>query len=296
MTTQERREPQHPDADQEYTGNWSDWIAPEPKPVAARHSEPEYYDDDDDYYDDDDDDDYEPGLRPHLGARHRRATPLRSKPQRGPYPAWAVPLLGVLAVLAVVAAVAVQIAKVSPADNSGPMPTVAAPPATSVTSSSAAPAANTDPALCPNEMSGTSIRGNGPGSTRTGTDAILALQNRYYVERNGARVREMFAPDATPPPVADIQAGIDSIPVGTTYCVQIMPGPFAGQHIMVVSESHPDKSSKVWPPQLVLTAVSGDRTLVASIVPLQGDATPPQSQTEPPQNQTVPPQNQTVPR
>ncbi|MRH92906.1 hypothetical protein GFY24_36750 [Nocardia sp. SYP-A9097] len=275
MTTQER-EPLTPRADEdEYTGNWSDWIEPEPEPepepVAARYAEPAY--DDDDY----DDEYYEPGLRAHVGARHRRgqAAPLRSKPRKGPYPAWAVPLLGVLAVLAVVAAVAVQIAKMSPEDKSGPMPTVvASAPPSSAAPSSAAPAAEANPALCPNEMSGTSIRGNGPGSTHTGPDAILALQNRYYVERNGQRVHEMFAPDATAPSVADIQAGIDSIPVGTIYCVQIMPGPFAGQHIMVVTETHPDSSRRVWPPQLVLTSTTGDRTLVSSIVPLQSEAAP----------------------
>ncbi|WP_067564399.1 hypothetical protein [Nocardia acidivorans] len=277
MTTQER-EPLTPSQDEdEYTGDWSDWIAPEPEPVAARHTEPAY-DYDDEY---DDDDYYEPELRPHVGARHRRTEPtrprsgpLRSKPRRGPYPAWAAPLLGVLAVVAVVAAVAVQMAKMTPDDKSGPMPTVAAPPPTSAVTSSAAPVAAANPALCPNEMSGTSIRGNGPGSTKSGPDVILALQNRYYVERNGERVHEMFAPDATAPSVADIQAGIDSIPVGTKYCVQIMPGPFGGQHIMVVSETHPDNSSKVWPPQLVMTSTSGDRTLIASIVPLQGETAP----------------------
>ncbi|WP_405138767.1 hypothetical protein [Nocardia sp. NBC_01388] len=254
----------------EHTGNWADWIASAPAPEPARYEEDSGYDD---YYDDDDEPEgYEPALRPHLGARHRRAM-LPSKPRPRAYPAWAAPLLGVLAVLVVTAAVAVQIAKVSPADDKRPMPTVAAPPA-APTSSAAAPAAADNPALCPNEMNGTTVRGNGPGSTRTAPDVILALQNRYYVERNGQRVHEMFAPDATAPSVADIQAGIDSIPAGTTYCVQIMPGPFAGQQIMVVSETHPDSSRKVWPPQLVLTSTTGDRTLVSSIVPLPENTTP----------------------
>ncbi|MEC3953832.1 hypothetical protein VMT65_12400 [Nocardia sp. CDC153] len=192
---------------------------------------------------------------------------------------WAVPLLGLLAVLAVTAAIAVQIAKVT-GDNTPAKPHVATPQAAApqtptatappTASGFAQPAAG--PAdLCPNETKGDTVRGNGPGSTKSGPDVILALQNRYYVDRSGKSVREMFAPDAAAPTVDQIQAGIDSIPVGTTYCVQIMPGPFDGQHVMIVTERHPDTTTRTWSPQLVITTKQGDATLISAIVPLNED-------------------------
>ncbi|MEU0538379.1 hypothetical protein [Nocardia sp. NPDC005978] len=260
--------------DDEYTGDWSDWIAPEPAPkhAAAGQRVDDAYEDyadeyeDDDYYDD-------PPPRRRLGSPQRR-TPLTAR-GREPYSRqqWMVPLLGVLAVLAITAAVAVQFAKATGPEPSRAMPTLEPAP-TTITSMQ--PAAAGAPDLCPNEAVGTHVRGNGPGSTHSGPDVILALQNRYYTERNGQRVREMFVPDSPTTPTAEaIQAGIDSIPAGTTYCVQIMPGPFASQHVMVVTETHPDKSRKVWPAQLVLTTAIGDRTLVSAVLPYtEGDTTP----------------------
>ncbi|WP_051179908.1 hypothetical protein [Nocardia concava] len=195
---------------------------------------------------------------------------------------WAVPLLGLLAILAVTAAVAVQIAKLT-GDSTSAKPGLATPPA--ATPPAVAPAVTTPPTasafdqpaaavpagLCPNETKGGNVRGNGPGSTKSGPDVILALQNRYYVDRSGKAVREMFAPDAAAPTIEQIQAGIDSIPAGTTYCVQIMPGPFDGQHVMVVTEQHPDATKRTWAPQLVLTTKIGDATLISAIVPLNAD-------------------------
>ncbi|APA99855.1 hypothetical protein [Nocardia seriolae] len=196
---------------------------------------------------------------------------------------WAVPLLGLLAVLAVTAAVAVQIAKMT-GDSTPAKPGVATPQAAVSPTAAVSPngtvaptaSAFSQPAagpanLCPNEVKGGNVRGNGPGSTKSGPDVILALQNRYYVDRSGKAVREMFAPDAAAPSVEQIQAGIDSIPVGTTYCVQIMPGPFDGQHVMVVNEQHPDASKRTWAPQLVITTKVGDATLISAIVPMTED-------------------------
>ncbi|WP_067690817.1 hypothetical protein [Nocardia jejuensis] len=195
-----------------------------------------------------------------------------SSPESDGEKAWLAPLLGVLAVLAVTAAVGVQIAKSGSSDTAQRAPGVATPPPASTT---AQPAAAAPAELCPNEASGASLRGNGPGGTTSGPNAILALQNRYYVDRSGQAVREMFAPDAAAPTAAQIQAGIDTVPAGTTYCVQIAPGPFDGQHIMVVSETHPDASRKTWPAQLVITTVSGDRTLISAIVPASDESAPP---------------------
>lgn len=274
MSTSQPDELTPPDEDDEHTGSWSDWIvkAPAPKP----QYENGYDDYDDEYYDDDDDYDPPPLRQRGGGPAHRRGSSRSLSRNPGPRSTqqWMVPLLGVLAVLAITAAVAVQFAKATEPDTTAQqgMPTV---PAASTTTT-VQPVAAASPDLCPNETIGTNVRGNGPGSTRSSTDVILAVQNRYYVERNGQRVREMFVPDSPTTPTAEaVQAGIDSIPAGTTYCVQIMPGPFVGQHIMVVTETHLDKTHRIWPAQLVITTAIGDRTLVSAVVPMPDDGTTP---------------------
>ncbi|MGW4352832.1 hypothetical protein ACWELJ_12165 [Nocardia sp. NPDC004582] len=211
----------------------------------------------------------------------RPPRPTRSGP-RFRFPAtgergWAVPVLGVLAAIVVTAAIVVQIAKVGEGDDHRAKAAATTPAAAPVASAPATTAATDQPAsglpanLCPNETKGGTVRGNGPGSTRSGPEAILALQNRYYVDRSGKAVREMYAPDAPAPTIEQIQAGIDSIPVGTTYCVQIMPGPFDGQHVMVVTEQHPDATKRTWAPQLVITTQFGGATLISSLVPMNED-------------------------
>ncbi|GAB4585021.1 hypothetical protein [Nocardia sp. IFM 10818] len=263
MSTTES-DPQLPREDADYTGSWSDWI-PEP-----RKTEPvDEYDDDYDDYDEDDDYYEEPAPRRRVGAAARRPVGHRRVAESSRQQ-WAVPLLGLLAILAVVAAVAVQVAKMSPETEPRPISTLAGPTSTPTSAVAAAEPS----AECPNEVNGAHVRGNGPGGTGSGPDVILALQSRYYGDRSGQAVREMFAPDAIAPPAAEIQAGIDTIPVGTTYCVQILPGPFDGQHVMIVSETHPDGTKRTWPAQLVITTVVGNRTLVSSIVPLKEEATP----------------------
>ncbi|WP_067813586.1 hypothetical protein [Nocardia inohanensis] len=265
MNTRESEPPDpEPAGDGAYSGSWADWIEPAPEPVRARGVYRDYdsrYPEDD--YDDYDDDYDEPAPARRVGV-HRRSEPGR---------AWMVPVLGILGVLAVVAAIAVQVSKITGSqEHPTAVATVPAVVSATTTTTSAEPAAAAA-GSCASEVSGGHVRGNGPGSTRSGPEVILALQNRYYVDRSGAKVREMYAPDAAAPSVAQIQAGIDSIPAGTTYCVQIVPGPFDGQHVMVVNETHPDSTKKTWPPQLVLTVTSGDRTLISAIVPLE-DNTP----------------------
>ncbi|MGW4533122.1 hypothetical protein ACWEOI_19445 [Nocardia sp. NPDC004340] len=190
---------------------------------------------------------------------------------------WAVPVLGALAAIVVTAAIVVQVAKVGQGDDQRAKAAATTPAAVPVASAPATTAASDQPAsglpanLCPNEAKGGTVRGNGPGSTRSGPEAILALQSRYYVDRSGKAVREMYAPDAPAPSIEQIQAGIDSIPVGTTYCVQIMPGPFDGQHIMVVTEQHPDATKRTWAPQLVMTTQFGGATLISALIPMNED-------------------------
>ncbi|QLY29309.1 hypothetical protein [Nocardia huaxiensis] len=272
-------EPVAPEDVDNYTGNWADWIVPGPGPTRGSYEDRAAYDDyDDDPYDDwEDEDEPEPAHRAaptgRLGLQERRVAAARHRlgtARHDTERTWIAPLLGVLAVLAVVAAIAVQVGKMSSSGEPDGPPAVALPTAET---SGAQPAADTT-GTCPSEINGEHVRGNGTGSHRSGAEVILAVQSRYYRDRSGQQVFEMFAPDAAAPTAAQIQAGIDTIPAGTTHCVQIMPGPFTGQHIMVVTETHPDGTRRTWPPQLVLTTLVGDKWFVASIVPLEEDKTP----------------------
>lgn len=171
-------------------------------------------------------------------------------------------LLGVAGVAALGAAAYVQFAVVGAGEQTT-APTAANPPA--------APAQDIPPAAdpnCPAERIGNTVQGNGPGGTGSGTDAIFGFQHAYYVTRSGEQARTVVAPDAAVPPAADIQHGIDTIPAGTTHCLQITPGAFVGQYTVVVTEHRPGAAPLGYNPQLVTTMRIGDRTLITGIGPM----------------------------
>ncbi|WP_280436519.1 hypothetical protein [Nocardia carnea] len=171
-------------------------------------------------------------------------------------------LLGVAGAVALGAAAYVQFAVVG-AGESDPGPTAANPPASA--------AGDVPPAADPNcaaERIGNTVQGNGPGGTGSGTDAIFGFQHAYYVTRSGEQARALVAPDAAVPGAADIQHGIDTIPPGTTHCIQITPGAFVGQYTVVVTEYRPGSAPLGYNPQLVTTMRIGDRTLITGIGPM----------------------------
>lgn len=171
-------------------------------------------------------------------------------------------LLGVAGVAALGAAAYVQFAVVG-AGEPAPAPTAANPPASRA--QDVPPAADPN---CPAERIGNTVQGNGPGGTASGTDAIFGFQHAYYVTRSGEQARAVVAPDAAVPPAADIQHGIDTIPAGTTHCLQITPGAFVGQYTVVVTEHRPGSAPLGYNPQLVTTMRIGDRTLITGIGPM----------------------------
>ncbi|MFD4401570.1 hypothetical protein ACFWPH_02280 [Nocardia sp. NPDC058499] len=171
-------------------------------------------------------------------------------------------LLGVAGVAALGAAAYVQFAVVG-AGEPDPAPAAANPPASRA--QDIPPAADPN---CPAERLGNTVQGNGPGGTASGTDAIFGFQHAYYVTRSGEQARTVVAPDAAVPPAADIQHGIDTIPAGTTHCLQITPGAFVGQYTVVVTEHRPGSAPLGYNPQLVTTMRIGDRTLITGIGPM----------------------------
>ena len=119
-------------------------------------------------------------------------------------------------------------------------------------------------AHCPTERSDRVIRGAEVGGTGSGPDAIMWFQHAFYVERSAARAREVVAPDAAVSPVAVIQRGIESVPLGTDYCVRVVTLDDS-RYSVEVTERRPGAVPATYDKQLVTTAVVGGRTLITGI-------------------------------
>ncbi|MBF6238715.1 hypothetical protein IU474_16825 [Nocardia otitidiscaviarum] len=109
---------------------------------------------------------------------------------------------------------------------------------------------------------------SGPDSVRAegGVAAIEVFEAAYYLSRDARRARSVVAVAAAIPDVADIQAGIDSLQAGTTYCARITalaPGLYA----VDVHENRPDHTENVWRQHIATSAV-GDGTQITAITHL----------------------------
>ncbi|MEV3961567.1 hypothetical protein AB0M34_11810 [Nocardia sp. NPDC050193] len=101
-----------------------------------------------------------------------------------------------------------------------------------------------------------------------GSDAILAFHRAFYVLRSGTATREVVAVDAQVSLAADIQAGIDSLPAGTRYCVQVTPGPAATDGVQrwnVELAQQVSGGPEITYRQAVTTRVETGRTLITAI-------------------------------
>ncbi|MBF6209836.1 hypothetical protein IU433_04245 [Nocardia puris] len=174
-------------------------------------------------------------------------------PKRGRVRRWAPALIASIGALALTGGALTFIGSDDPAPTSSSAPAPAAEPA------AAAP--------CAFERVGDRFQGNIEGGTDSGPSAIFAFQHAYYVTRSAELARAVVAPNASVPTAEAIQTGIDSIPAGTTHCVTITPGTFAGQFRVVVTEKRPDSAATTYNPQLVSVARTGDRTLITGIAP-----------------------------
>lgn len=77
----------------------------------------------------------------------------------------------------------------------------------------AEPTSEADPGACRTDR----------GDQKSGPGVIAAFEYAYYITRSGAAVRALTTPDTSLPPAEKIQAGIDTVPTGTTHCVRITP-------------------------------------------------------------------------
>ncbi|MEV0292174.1 hypothetical protein [Nocardia sp. NPDC050710] len=185
----------------------------------------------------------------------------RSK-RRQPTRRWLAPLVG-----SVAAAVLLGLAFFQFRGGPAPQSVASSTPTEIVVVPASAPGKPV--AQCPAERVGNRIQGNGAGGVDSGPAAIFAFQHAYYVGRSGVLARAVVASDGSVATAHAIQQGIDSIPVGTTHCVSITPGAFAGQYLVVVTEYRPGSAPFTYNAQAVGTARVGDKTVITAIAPVK---------------------------
>ncbi|WP_435590690.1 hypothetical protein [Nocardia sp. bgisy118] len=122
---------------------------------------------------------------------------------------------------------------------------------------------------CEQRRTGDVVSGTDIGGTLDGPSAIMAFERAYYVQRSGVAARAVVAQDATVPPAEQIQRGIDQVPVGTRYCVQITrtaAGAGDGQSHWEVrlTQQYPGQLPKTFT-QIITTKTLTGRTLITGI-------------------------------
>ncbi|WP_331758384.1 hypothetical protein OG225_40400 (plasmid) [Nocardia sp. NBC_01377] len=232
---------------------WQDWITPTP-PTRANSAEPR------DNADGWGEIGYAQWLDPLSvappSARPEPSPPSETSPSRSPLSTWILGSTAVVLVAALVGAVFWLIPERAGPDSDR-VPTALAP--TAVTAASAPPA----PAWCASLDSPQRLRGNGGGSPEFAPQVILALEYAYYITRTANAVRALLSPDGRFGSDAEIQAGIDAVPVGTEHCVEITPaGP--DRWTAVITEKHPDAKTVIHTQTITTTSREG-RALIAAV-------------------------------
>lgn len=95
-----------------------------------------------------------------------------------------------------------------------------------------------------------------PGDQKSGPGVIAAFEHAYYVTRSGTAVRALTTPDTSLPAKEKIQAGIDTVPTGTTHCVRITPIA-AGIYSVALAEMRPGQASAQFPQTITTKELGG---------------------------------------
>ncbi|WP_063051426.1 hypothetical protein [Nocardia arthritidis] len=256
-------------------GEWEQWLEPAPpaarvpQPVAAQQrtapAEPEPVESEDGPV-------TTPaivnrsGIHPGTPVRH----PRRTDQQRGNRSLTVLIVLGI-----VVATVSIGLAMIygsdansrkaaatSPPRAAGPAPT------TSVSTSRVKPPWAIATPGCEQKRTADVVSGTDPGGTGNGPDAIFAFEYAYYAERSGYRARAVVAPDAAVSPADQIQRGINQVPAGTRYCVEISragDGPDGQARWQVrLTQQFPEEEPNTFT-QFITTRTGTDQTLITGI-------------------------------
>lgn len=95
-----------------------------------------------------------------------------------------------------------------------------------------------------------------PGDQKSGPGVIVAFEHAYYVTRSGTAVRALTTPDSSLPAKEKIQAGIDTVPTGTTHCVRITPIS-ADIYSVALTEMRPGQPPEQFPQTITTKELDG---------------------------------------
>ncbi|WP_227984247.1 hypothetical protein [Nocardia spumae] len=201
--------------------------------------------------------------------RQRQTGPRRDR-RRGEKLLAALTVVGVgIVVVSVVLTVIHTGNRSQPAPTRPPMVAAVPVPTSAPTASPSASSAPSSPIAtdgCEQQRSAEVVSGTDPGGTATGPDAILAFERAYYVQRSGYAAHAVVADDSSVPPADQIQRGINQVPVGTRYCVQITRTGDEGQWEVRLTQQKPDEQPHDFT-QIISTRSESGRTLITGIAP-----------------------------
>jgi hypothetical protein len=261
-----------PEDSYDRSGDWEQWLDPLPSdpeladPEFAAEPAPRTRLPHDDFEQADGD---ESGLVPAVvdrsgvspGPRLRHPRPRREYRRGGEKPLAVLIMLGIAIVVVSVVLTVIHTGRQR-------HPGVAASTASVRVPTAAVPAPTSQPAAisaqgCEQRRTSDVVSGTDPGGTGSGPDAILAFERAYYVQRSGFAARAVVADDATVPPAEQIQRGIDRMPAGTRYCVQITRAG-DGQWEVRLTQQRPGEDPRTFT-QIVTTRTDASRTLITAI-------------------------------
>ncbi|WP_306358312.1 MULTISPECIES: hypothetical protein [unclassified Nocardia] len=112
----------------------------------------------------------------------------------------------------------------------------------------------------------TAATGPRPLHAHGGAHAIALFEAAYYRARDGGKARQLLLDASVAvPDAAAIQAGIDSLPTGTTYCAHIAELA-AGVYTVEIRETPPGEPESVWRQQI--STSHGDGAVITHITAL----------------------------
>ncbi|MGW4338518.1 hypothetical protein ACWEK5_37825 [Rhodococcus koreensis] len=163
--------------------------------------------------------------------------------------------IGAVTVLAALGAVGWTALRVDERANTTPVAPEATQQLEQVTPT---PEANSDPA---ESLSG-APRGDANqchsdrGDQKTGTGVIAAFEHAYYVLRSGHAARALTAPGSPLPTADKIQAGIDTVPNGTNYCLRTIET-INDHYTVVLTEMRPGEPATQFTQTITTTHIDG---------------------------------------
>lgn len=102
------------------------------------------------------------------------------------------------------------------------------------------------------------VSGTGAGDTRSAAGVVLAFEWAYYSARSGQAARSLATSEASVPDAGAIQRGIDRVPAGTRYCVQITPEQTQSGTVRVaLTEQYPGGDPQTFTQRITTRTTSG---------------------------------------